>query len=757
MAEKKKIRGPTVFEYFRRDIAETLLRGKINAQAKYFLKLYLNASEHASDAPPSGSDAIQAPHAIHRVSVNHFRAAFGRLYPSIGDFDTKKVLRWSGATMPCEIRNHLFSELYYDLDIVNAHPTIALALFEKYELPHAETEHYVNCREDCLNNVISLCGGMQVVNRDEVKILFISLLYGGSVQYWAMTHNIEPSVLINSRYGKLFDEVKNNIRVITAHEDFADIRRFVDNARACKFKNHFDYMKKLVGHDEKPTIFAFICQNIERMALEIIIKQAADGGFEVGALIFDGCHIRRTRELTDAHLRSWESAIARELNIPVKLLIKPMNLDPSLLDPSEGIDSYEQVKASFEKAAFFCRSTALFYEIIITPDEYMFIARSYNDFALVYKPLVYIDFDDHHNLKKFCFTDKWIKDPNQRQYLRVTFAPPPLVAKQYEFNQWMGFCIEQYPLPPENDCIAREGCELIIRHMRLLTNNDETLFHYMWLWFADMVKFPGRKSRVLLILRSKAQQIGKSLLFEIFENLFGKLLAISVDDPNLILGEFNANIGGKLLICLEELKKTAISSDNQERLKNLLTRREDVVNEKNKPTYRLPSLARYLVCTNSRNSLPVEMGDARICAIDVKCERQPDAYYFALVTAAKDKSVLRRFFEMLKNEQEVTATLNLATFRPKTEFFCDMRELNVSPDIRFFCDFICEQNARTPENEKFLITHRDLHAHYLEQITGRLTGIVSPIQLGKDIKSMINDVPEDKCGIRSYMSGGCRK
>ncbi|WP_292572065.1 primase-helicase family protein [Methylomonas sp.] len=447
---------------------------------------------------------------------------------------------------------------------------------------------------------------------------------------------------------------------------------------------------------------------------------------------------------------------------------------------------YESTKARFEQTVFFCEEDAMVYEIIHSPDDYELRARTYQAFSIVYRPIKYSKFDEHHSLKKFRFINKWIKDPNRRRYARLTFAPPPLIPRDDEFNRWLGFYIEQYPIPPAEDTVACEGCQLLIRHIRLMTNNDEILFRYMWLWFADMVKFPGKQSRIMFVLHSNAQQIGKSLLYSIFENLFGKSLAISIDNPNSIFGKFNSIISDKLLICLEEFGILLSRADETRshmdilhetegfanRMRYLITRRGLTVREKNRSQYDMPNYSRYLMCTSSMRaqSLPV---DERIFAIPVHCQRQADSYYFAVAAAAKNIQALRLLFEMLKNEPEATEDLDLVAIRPNTdteeeelgEASTPSAELEeeyearepIPPEIRFFCNFIREQYARNQGNIRFLITHQDLYAKYTEQAAANGTHIISSIQMSKSIRSLMNDAPETECGIRSFISSGYRK
>ncbi len=67
-------------------------------------------------------------------------------------------------------RNALISDIYYDFDMVNAHPTILLHICKEKKIRSNELDYYVNNRERCLDELIDTDG----LTKREAKNLYIA-------------------------------------------------------------------------------------------------------------------------------------------------------------------------------------------------------------------------------------------------------------------------------------------------------------------------------------------------------------------------------------------------------------------------------------------------------------------------------------------------------------------------------------------------------------------------------------------------------
>tara|TARA_R110000744_G_scaffold80657_3_gene158391 strand:+ start:587 stop:3472 length:2886 start_codon:yes stop_codon:yes gene_type:complete len=92
---------------------------------------------------------------------------YGRVYP-IGCESLGQMRR--------PIRHFLCKDLYWDIDIVNAHPTILLNLCEAWDMPCEYLRKYVTDRDSIIKKMIKQTG----MNKGSCKKIFISIINGGS-------------------------------------------------------------------------------------------------------------------------------------------------------------------------------------------------------------------------------------------------------------------------------------------------------------------------------------------------------------------------------------------------------------------------------------------------------------------------------------------------------------------------------------------------------------------------------------------------
>jgi hypothetical protein len=97
----------------------------------------------------------------------HQEQEFGRLYPK----QTPGL-----ANFERDIRNALAKDLYFDVDIKNAHPTLLNQVCIRKGWDHASLERYVNNRDEVLQLVIEHCN----VSKTSAKNLMLCLMFGGT-------------------------------------------------------------------------------------------------------------------------------------------------------------------------------------------------------------------------------------------------------------------------------------------------------------------------------------------------------------------------------------------------------------------------------------------------------------------------------------------------------------------------------------------------------------------------------------------------
>ena len=82
-------------------------------------------------------------------------------------------------SFPRVVRHSIAKDMYYDIDMVNAHPTILLQYCEKNGYGCNHLKHYIDNRDDCLQDIMT----ENEIARDDAKQVILSLLNGGVKDY----------------------------------------------------------------------------------------------------------------------------------------------------------------------------------------------------------------------------------------------------------------------------------------------------------------------------------------------------------------------------------------------------------------------------------------------------------------------------------------------------------------------------------------------------------------------------------------------
>jgi hypothetical protein len=174
---------------------------------------------------------------------------------------------------------------------------------------------------------------------------------------------------------------------------------------------------------------------------------------------------------------------------------------------------------------------------------------------------------------------------------------------------------------------TRTSLNFFLDYMKdILCSGNEDSYNYLLKWIANMLH--GNKNKSCVYLKG-VQGVGKSTLFLFLkEHVIGKLLCLSTgSDP--IRTKFNEMLGGKLLVCFEELENfskaewESISS----RLKDMIT--NDSINLQNKCTksYETTNINNYMLCSN--NDAVKDDDGRRYFILDISSKRQGDHTYYS--------------------------------------------------------------------------------------------------------------------------------
>lgn len=232
----------------------------------------------------------------HDESLNKIEVSYKQCKDKIGRQYAVNSL--SLQSLPREIRHTIAKDYYYDIDIVNAHPTLLLHYAKTKNINLQSLEHYVKNRDKVLNFFIN----EYKVTKDEIKTIFISIINGGLIPNKfsndTFLQNFKKDIITISDY------IYNNE---TKYKKIAEKRKETNLKGTCTNYLLLDIENSILS------------EMINYIKLNNILKTSC-------VLIFDGFMIYKDDVSNiDILLKQLEDHIFNTLNIKITLLNKPMN------------------------------------------------------------------------------------------------------------------------------------------------------------------------------------------------------------------------------------------------------------------------------------------------------------------------------------------------------------------------------------------------------------------------------------------------
>ena len=182
------------------------------------------------------------------------------------------------------VRHTLAAGKFHDIDTVNAHPVILMALCRQLA-PHisiSNLEYYVENREELLAELVNnfscredATGARPAVTRDHAKDLFLRLLYGGTSSAW-----LRDAGLADTLSDRLPPFVKALEQEVSAILDYFWVR-----FPSVQFKDG--------ASNAKASRLSVVLQHFEHMVLMAMAQFFRNQGWTVGVYVFDGLMLER--------------------------------------------------------------------------------------------------------------------------------------------------------------------------------------------------------------------------------------------------------------------------------------------------------------------------------------------------------------------------------------------------------------------------------------------------------------------------------
>ncbi|CAB4405709.1 unnamed protein product [Rhizophagus irregularis] len=218
---------------------------------------------------------------------------------------------------------------------------------------------------------------------------------------------------------------------------------------------------------------------------------------------------------------------------------------------------------------------------------------------------------------------------------------------QLYLNIFPGFLHDLRPISTF-ESVIHQAVKFIFSHIRdIWCSGDWNLTEYIIKWLAGVSA--GRKMYSILYLKS-GQSWGKGIITDFIQrSVLGTQLVYKTSDHQTILGHFNGQLQGKVLLLLEEMPTEKSQWNNLYRsLKDKVTSDIIEIHEKYKTPTHYKNFMFTIVLTNE-NALRVENDDRRTVFLDVSPSRKGDLNYFKkLGDAMKFPGASEAFYAYLR-------------------------------------------------------------------------------------------------------------
>ena len=561
------------------------------------------------------------------------------------------------------IRNTLCFENYHDIDIDNCFPNILNQICIVNGLACKELSYYCENRNDILEELTKTFG----IERYPAKLLFIMLLFGGSIGKWRTDNKIEGNL---SKFVYRFEaEIKKISKNI--YECNVDLQKHINETRM-KDDPFYDKERTWEGN-----ILSTFLGHYEEMILECIYNFLTSNRYITDSkcvLAFDGIMIRKHKSIDNVKqlLRDICSYVYKELGFVIKMSEKSMkvnliqeledlitleqnSVDNNQLNIKEKVDKiitefvednpYDDI-TSFNQNLWNYIETK--YRILdMTKDYYLkreyfsrfYICLSENNTFLVRKPNVVNGSIEYHRNTHLNFNhlkyqetmvlengDEKIVDypysimvnKEDKTYPRFThecFNPIGINQKEMKrnyFNRFFGF---GYKDINKNDIYNEESMKLLKWYLSYILDyicgGDNKVFVYYLSHLKFILTNPTEKNGIGVAFYSKDKGSGKNKHADFIKKVIGEYLCVSTKIGALF--ERFSDLDDYLCVFFDEVSSNDLSNNTHySTLKTKITEISTRRDIKNQDPTKSNSFSRFFFLTNELNAFRVDSDERRM-------------------------------------------------------------------------------------------------------------------------------------------------
>jgi len=231
---------------------------------------------------------------------------------------------------------------------------------------------------------------------------------------------------------------------------------------------------------------------------------------------------------------------------------------------------------------------------------------------------------DIHNTAGYAFLHSLIKQAESLAYEPGEERILPGVLNLPNLNLW----VDDRVKPDKTDHTW------FLDHLEYLIRNEKEREHFLN-WLAYAVQNPGAKiEHAVLIIGG--QGVGKSILNELFENIFGPS---NVNEPqNENLADKYTKWARNTCLCILNELKQADKYHFYNLIKPFITEKTISIREMHRDSYTINNHMNILAYSNEEVPIKLDKDDRRWFVIKSDAKRKPDTYYIGLARNIKENS-----------------------------------------------------------------------------------------------------------------------
>tara|TARA_R110000868_G_scaffold411584_1_gene705698 strand:+ start:1353 stop:3767 length:2415 start_codon:yes stop_codon:yes gene_type:complete len=624
----------------------------------------------------------------------------------------------SGQGMVREARHTIFNEFYIDIDMDNCHPVITKWICDNLDIECSYLSKYIKHREVIIQELIKL---NPEFDREFIKKYILSINYGCGDKKFNLLKN-KNNFLIN--YRKEIIEIQKLIS--SKFHKFRDINNEIRNEK----KKNYNLDGSTLSH---------ICQYVENQLLMIIInflQNDKEINIQDSILCFDGLMINKKKFNMD-FLKDIENMFY-QMEIPIKMSIKDMNLDNDILKKCKykKSNNYKYEK-KIDKKDFQFNDEYFYMDFIndlikdnktwdyldlnefiisninrvlfrILTQKNAFFGRYNSQNIQIIEPsghlINFVDYNERGVAKLYTkpfylmlntmFYNE-VKSYNNLEFIPYTRDCKPLKMDGRDFNMFQGFKAKLV----EKEDINMNLIQPILDHWEIvLANSNKSNFKYQLSYFHKGFKYPNQKTKVMLLFKSDQQQIGKGIILNniIGELIYGRGLYKPNNGLSFINDRFNDDQAGALFSLTEELSTIDDSYNSTfDRLKSLSCDDFLKIEPKFGKKYDIQNFTNYVFNTNNKFPVKIEQGDARFAVFECDERYHKDFDYFAKLAKSINQESADHLYSYIYHLDDPVEPRNI----PTNDFYESIKFNSSHSSVRFL--YSVQKIIKFMESDKF--------------------------------------------------------